>query len=167
MTTPADTRTESPPRGYHRLAAVRRRERVSLQCVAKHLGIPLREAASQEDPSTDLPLSTIYAWQRVLDVPIAELLVEPAESLAESVQTRAQLVRVMKTAMLLRHRAKDSRVERLAQNLFNDLVEIMPGLAEVKSLPTHGNLRSKTDVPRIISQQVSSTWVGFEHEMMD
>ena len=156
-----------PTRGYHRLAAVRRRERVSLQCVAKRLGIPVREAAAQEDPSSNVSLSTIYAWQKVLDVPVSELLVEPNESLAENVQARAQLVRVMKTAMLLRQRCRDSSVERLAQNLFNDLVEIMPELAEVKSLPTHGNIRSKSDIPRIISQQISSSWIGFEHEMMD
>lgn len=154
-------------KGFHRLAAVRRRERVSLQCVAKRLGIPVREAARQENPKTNLSLSTIYAWQRVLDVPIAELLVEPTESLAESVQTRAQLVRVMKTALLLLHRSKESRIERLAQNLFNDLVEIMPELAEVKSLPTHGNIRTKKDVPRIVAQQISSNWLGYEHEVMD
>ena len=47
------------------------------------------------------------------------------------------------------------------------LVEIMPELAEVKSLPTHGNLRSKADVPRIISQQISSNWFGYEHEVLD
>ena len=167
MTNPTTIRKDSPLRGFHRLAAVRRRERVSLQCVAKHLGIPLREAALQEDPNTDLPLSIIYDWHRVLDVPISELLVEPNESLAESVQTRAQLVRVMKTTMLLRHRTKDSRIGRLAENLFNDLVQIMPELAEVKSLPVHGNIRSQADVPRIISQQISATWVGFEHEVMD
>ncbi|MCA9217087.1 MAG: hypothetical protein KDB27_28660 [Planctomycetales bacterium] len=156
-----------PKCGYHRLAAVRRRERVSLQCVAKRLGISVREAACQEDPSSNVSLSTIYEWQKVLDVPVSELLVEPNEALAESVQTRAQLVRVMKTAMLLRQRCRQSSVERLAENLFNDLVEIMPELAEVKSLPTHGNLRSKADVPRIISQQISSNWFGYEHEVLD
>ena len=35
----------------------------------------------RQEKTADLPLSVLYAWQKVLAVPIAELLVEPEDAL--------------------------------------------------------------------------------------
>ncbi len=45
----------------------------------------VEEVRQQESENSDLPLSTLYAWQKVLDVPVAELLVEPDDGLPSSI----------------------------------------------------------------------------------
>ena len=76
--------------------------------------------------TADLPLSVLYAWQKVLAVPIAELLVEPEDALTQPVMQRARLVRLMKTALLLLNRAEQRPEQPMAQTLVDRLIEVMP-----------------------------------------
>ena len=55
-----------------------------------------------ECETADLPASVLYAWQKALDVPVAELLVEANDALATPVLQRSQLVRLMKTILAVR-----------------------------------------------------------------
>src|SRR6516162_8442772 len=60
----------------HRLATVRRQQGISQRNIARRLNIDIATVRQQEEETTDLPLSTLYQWQRILEVPIAELLVD-------------------------------------------------------------------------------------------
>ncbi len=63
-------------RGFHRLAAVRRSQGVSRRTIARRMNVEPAEVRRQEDEQSDLPLSVLYQWQKALDVPLSELLVE-------------------------------------------------------------------------------------------
>ena len=115
----------------HRLARVRRQQGVSRNTVASQLNIEIEQVRKQESASCDLPLSTLYAWREILDVPIAELLIEPGDDLSASILLRSQLVRVMKTVRTLLEKTKQDSVRWLAETMINQLVEIMPELSEV------------------------------------
>ena len=87
--------TEAQP--LHRLGLVRRLQGISRRTVARRLNMEVEQVRKQELASSDLPLSALYAWQKALEVPIAELLIEADGSLASPVLERSRLVRLMKT----------------------------------------------------------------------
>ena len=53
----------------------------------------------------------LYEWQKILEVPIVELLVESEDVLSKPLLQRAQLVRLMKTALAILEQA-DSKATR-------------------------------------------------------
>jgi transcriptional regulator with XRE-family HTH domain len=115
----------------HRLAAVRRQQGVSRHAVASRLKVGIEQVRQQESESSDLTLSTLYAWREILDVPIAELLVEPCDGLPSSILWRSQMVRLMKTVRTILEKTKQDSVRWMAQTMISQLVEIMPELSEV------------------------------------
>ena len=88
-------------RALHRLATVRRLQGISRRTVARRLNVEVAEIRRQEEETNDLPLSVLYEWQKALDVPVAELLVESEDALSQPLLQRAQLVRLMKTALAI------------------------------------------------------------------
>src|ERR1700752_5190558 len=60
-------------KGSQRLAAVRKQQGISLVNMARRLGTDVASVVEQEQDTADLRLSTIYAWQKILEVPVAEL----------------------------------------------------------------------------------------------
>lgn len=141
----------------HRLATVRRRQGVALRTVARYLNVDMEEAARQEQETTDLTVSTLQRWQEVLDVPIAELLIESEEMLSGPVMERARLIKVMKTAATILDKSDSPRVRRLAETMMTQLVEIMPELEGIG--PWHeqtGARRGREECGRIAERQVSS-----------
>ncbi|MFH1923083.1 MAG: helix-turn-helix transcriptional regulator, partial [Planctomycetota bacterium] len=114
-----------PCRRFHRLETVRRQEEISRRTVARRLGVSITEVKRQEDETTDLPLSVLYKWQEVLDVPISELLIEPEEPLSSPVRNRAKMLRIMKTAVTILERTRQTAIRRMAQMLVEQLVELM------------------------------------------
>ncbi len=72
----------------HRLAAVRKQQGVSQRNMARRLNIDITTLTQIEEGAVDLPLTMLYAWQRVLDVPIAELLVDDDAPLSSPVYER-------------------------------------------------------------------------------
>lgn len=143
-------------KALHRIADVRRRQGVALRTVARVLNVEIEEAARQEQEDCDLPLSILQKWQAVLDVPIAELLVESDELLSAPVMERARLLRVMKTAATILEKADGPRIRRLAETLVKQLVEIMPELEGIG--PWHeyvGPRRRRDECGRIAERQLS------------
>ena len=61
-------------RVLHRLAAVRRLQHLSRRALARRMHVETTDIRRQEE-AHDLPLRVLYAWQKALDVPLAELLV--------------------------------------------------------------------------------------------
>ncbi len=139
---------------YHRLAEVREREQVSHSTMAKRLGVPISTVREQEK-STDVMLSTLFAWQQALKVPIEELIVEPSEALAPSIETRARLIKVAKTALLLLEQTEDITVQNIAQQMVDLLVDTMPELTNVTAWPSHGQPRDSSDFPRIQARTIA------------
>jgi transcriptional regulator with XRE-family HTH domain len=121
--------TGAPP--LQRLAAVRRQQGLSRRTVARRLNLDVERVRQQESESADLPLSALYAWQKALEVPVTELLVEASDSLASPVLERSRLVRLMKTVLAIQEQAKQESIRRMAQTMIDQLVETMPELAHV------------------------------------
>src|SRR4051794_15920399 len=120
-------------KSLQKLSAARRRQGLSVRCVAQRLGRTVNEVRAQEDERADLLISELYRWQQALEVPVEELLREPEDSLSPRVQMRAQLLKVMKTAMAIRRQARSEGERRLGRLLIEQLLEIMPELKEVSA----------------------------------
>ena len=118
-------------RRFHRIATVRRQQGVSLRAAARRLGTTVAELTQRHRNTTDLRLSDLYDWQRILEVPIVDLLVDPGTPLSRPIQRRAQLIRLMKSANAVKSRASSRAIAALAQTMVDQLIEIMPELREV------------------------------------
>ncbi|MFM7137096.1 MAG: helix-turn-helix domain-containing protein [Planctomycetota bacterium] len=139
----------------HRIAEVRRQQGVTLRNVARRLGIPLPVVRRQEQPDCDLRLSDLLRWQEVLEVPVAELLVEADGQLSGPVLARSRMVKLMKTAAAIRDRAQDPSVARMVTMLVEQILEIMPELADVTPWHSVGQRRTREEVGRTARMVVS------------
>jgi transcriptional regulator with XRE-family HTH domain len=133
-------------RPLQRLAMVRRLQGISRRTVARRLNVEIEQVRQQEREAADLPLSMLYAWQKALDVPIGELLVEAGDSLVSPILQRSQLVRLMKTVLALRQQARQESVRRMAQTMCDQLIEIMPELANVAPWHAVGKRRRLSEL---------------------
>jgi transcriptional regulator with XRE-family HTH domain len=115
----------------NRLAQVRRLQGLSRRTVARRLNVDIEQVRKYECETADLPLSVLFAWQKVLEVPVTELLVEADDSLASPILERSRLVRLMKTVFAIRAQAKQESIRRMAETMVNQLVEIMPELINI------------------------------------
>lgn len=140
------------PPELHRLKAVRQEQGYTLRRVAQQMKMDIEEVRLEEEPTSDLPLSRLYDWQRVLEVPVADLLVESESPLSAPVLQRARMVRLMKTAVAILERTDNPGVRRLAQALAEQLKEIMPELEGVTAWPTVSDRRSAGRLGRIVQQ---------------
>ena len=136
---------DEKPKRLHRIALVRRQQGISLRTAARQMGQHASKLREEEQPTTDLSLNQLYAWQKVLDVPISDLLTEADGSLARPVLQRAQMLRLMKTAMAICQRATNAPARRMAENLVNQLIEIMPELKEISAWHSVGQRRSQDE----------------------
>ena len=126
---------------YHRVATVRKLEGMSAARAATRLGVPASHIERLEDEHLDLPISLLYAWHRALEVPMSELMVDTGDSTPNAIWDRAKLLKAMKTVASIREVTDDPEVERMATNLRNELLQIMPELDEVKAWPRAGTPR--------------------------
>jgi transcriptional regulator with XRE-family HTH domain len=141
-------------RPLHRLSAVRRQQGISQRNIARRLNVDIAVARQQEEETTDLPLSVLYQWQKVLDVPIAELLVDSESPLSPPVMQRARMVKVMKTVAAMVEKASTPSMKRLVQMLCNQMLEIMPELADVAPWHTVGQRRTLEEYGRVVERQL-------------
>jgi len=138
----------------HRLAAVRRQQGISQRNIARRLNIDIATVRQQEEETTDLPLSTLYLWQRILEVPIAELLVDSNAPLSPPVFERARMVKVMKTVAAIAEKADTPSMKRLLQMLISQILEIMPELTDVAPWHTVGQRRTLEEYGRVVERQL-------------
>jgi len=143
-------------RPLHRLGEVRRLQGVTRRTIARRLCTDLATVKAQEQPTADMLLSNLYAWQEVLDVPVGELLVETEEPLSAPVLKRAQLVRLMKTAAAIVERTQQPAVRRMAQMLVEQLCEIMPELEGVSPWHTIGRRRTQDELGQAALRRLST-----------
>lgn len=144
------SRVPMAARPLHRLKTVRREQGVSMRRVAQQLRTEVRQLRAEEEETSDLRLSRLYLWQKVLEVPVADLLVDSNAPLSAPVFERARMVRVMKTVAAILEKADTPSIHRLAQTLADQLVEIMPELNGVSPWHSVGQRRSLEEYGRIV-----------------
>jgi transcriptional regulator with XRE-family HTH domain len=157
---PPDGLPAVPAPPLHRIRTVRQQQGISLRCAARRLEMSVEQVVKMEDDAADLPLSTLYRFQELLGVPIADLLVDGDGMLSAPVLKRARMVRLMKTAGAIHEAAKSAPLKRLARMLVDQLVEIMPELKEVSPWHAVGQRRSMDEVGRIAEQPFPDSIFG-------
>ncbi|MBM4011037.1 MAG: hypothetical protein FJ286_06615 [Planctomycetes bacterium] len=94
----------------------------------------------------------------MLEVPVAELLVEGDGQLSGPVLERSRMVKLMKTAAAIRERTQEPNVGRMVTMLIEQILEIMPELADVTPWHTVGQRRTLDDVGRagrmVVSEEI-------------
>ena len=148
----------------HRLAEVRKNQGVSIANLARRLNMEAIDVRTQEKPTSDMPLSQLYRWREILDVPISELLIDPEDTLDDPIKSRASLVRIMKTVRSILEAAHEKPILRMTQTLFDQLVEIMPELKDVSAWPSVGQSREFKDYGQAIYRRFDP---GIEQAMME
>lgn len=128
-------------RPLHFIASTLRKQNATLAGCARRLGLTPAEAAAQARPDADLTLSQLYAWRAVLDVPTSELI-PFVDVVPDPIRNRALLLRTMKTARQLQNLSRGTRLEPAVASLVDQLVELMPELAETPAWPTVGQSRA-------------------------
>jgi hypothetical protein len=151
---PHPTPARNGQKPLHRLGEVRRQQGVSPRNMARRLNCDLAAIRKQEDETADLPLSLLYQWQRILEVPIAELLVDSDAPLSPPVLERARMVKVMKTVAAISEKAETPALKRLLQMLCEQLLEIMPELSDVAPWHTVGQRRTLDEYGRAVERQM-------------
>lgn len=150
---------EKSTRPLHFIAETLEKQGAHLVGCARRLGLSTTEAAEQTRPDADLKLSQLYAWRAALDVPLAELL--PLEDVVpDPIRNRALLLRTMKTARQLQELSRGSRLERVAESLVEQLIELMPELAATPAWPSVGQSREPRDVG-VAARRVDSEFSRF------
>jgi transcriptional regulator with XRE-family HTH domain len=142
----------------HRLASVRKQQGYSLRRVARQLSLSVDEIKLLEDERTDLPLSLLYRFQQVLEVPVSELLVESDAPISGPVLERARMIKIMKTAAAILEQASSAATRRLTQTLIEQLVELMPELEGVSAWHAVGQRRTLDEVGRIAERRMPDHW---------
>jgi len=152
---PAAVRAARQYRILHQVAAVRRREGLSRRAVARRLGTDVKSVRSEEEQNADMSLSRLYQWQAALGVPVAELLVDGDGSLSPPVLKRAKILRLMKTAAAIRERASTAPIQRMAQMLIEQILEIMPELEDVSPWNAVGQRRTLDELGEAANRRLS------------
>lgn len=152
-----------PGTPLHRIQEVRRLQGMSLRTAARQLNTDIRSIRAQEQASTDLKLSDLYRWQQALEVPVGELLVEDDDPLSRPVRERAAMVKVMKTARTLVETAPSGGVRTMAENLVEQLLSLMPELAEVSPWHTVGQRRGLDEMGRIAEQPIADGYYSSDN----
>jgi len=91
----------------------------------------------------------------VLEVPIADLLVEGEGQLSGPVLARSRMVKLMKTAAAIREQAAGGAIAKLADMLIKQILEIMPELEDVTPWHAVGQRRTLTELGRTACQTIS------------
>ena len=138
---------DAPP--LHRIAEVRVQQDLTLRAISRRSGVDVEDLKHQELPDSNLTLIDLTRWAKALEVPIENLIVDNDFGLSDPVQSRAAMVKVMKTVVALTEVAASPRVARLTTMLRQQLIELMPELAEIGGWPNYGSRRPSDQLGRI------------------
>ena len=144
----------------NRIRHVREQQGVSLRTAARRLNSDVRSVRAEEKEDSDLTISQLMRWQDILEVPMVDLLQEPSGPLSRPVMERAKLLRIMKTAVSISENSKEEPIQRFAQMLREQLVDLMPELEEVPGWHSVGQRRGLDEMGRIAEHPVMDTHLG-------
>ncbi len=151
--------TQKP--SLHRIARIREQQGISERTMARRLGVDVKRYRELEDPQCDLSLSQLIAIQTALEVPIGDLL-EDRQGLSRPVEERAKLLKIMKTAVAIKEAKISPRADRMAQMLCEQLVELMPELADVSGWPQFGARRGMSAVGKALQLPIDTSNILFQ-----
>lgn len=143
----------------NRIAEVRKSQGLSERTICKRLQVDIQTLRELEEPTRDLTVSELIRVQSALEVPLVDLL-EDSNSLARPIQERAKMVRIMKTVAALDECLLSTRPKRLVSMLREQLVELMPELADVGSWPQYGSRRGAASIARVLEQEINLTQIS-------
>ena len=156
--TTSNSSTPQPAPKYHRIQEVCNQQGATVRSLTRKMDISANEIREQGNPQCDLRISDLLKWQKVLEVPLADLLVDNEGPLSEPVSRRAGMLRVMKTAKAILESAHDRSVKRLASMLVSQLVDIMPELSEVSAWHSVGQRRTQNELGRIVDRTIPDSF---------
>ena len=140
---------------YHRIAEVRAQQGLSLRTISRRTGLDVKELRRQEAPTCNLSLRQLKVWQVALEVPLVDLLEDESDVLSRPVKERAQMVRIMKTVVSLAEASESNvRLGRLTTMLREQILQLMPELAEIGGWPQCGSRRGSDVMGRIFHEPV-------------
>jgi len=142
----------------HRILDVRRRQGISVRSAARRLHMSMDQVRQHEEPANDMLLSELFRWQKALDVPLADLLVEADGPISAPIMTRARLLRIMKTVQAIKETATSSSIQRFTTMLEQQLVELMPELKDVAAWHSIGQRRSLNELGRTAERVLPDTF---------
>ena len=120
--------------------------------------MPMQQVRSEERPDCDLRLSDLVRWQRALEVPLSDLLVDDDGPLSEPVMQRAKWLRLMKTIKALVELNASPAATRMAQMLQQQVTEVAPEMADVGPWHSVGQRRTQDEMGRVIENIVPRTF---------
>lgn len=151
----------SPTRVYHRIAEVRLQQGLSLRTISRRTGLDAKELRRQEQSNCNLSISQLQMWQKALEVPLIDLLEDESDVLSRPVKERAQMVRIMKTVVSLGEVCQSNiRLSRLTTMLREQMLQLMPELAEIGGWPQCGTRRGTDVMGRIFHEPVKVEFDG-------
>lgn len=157
----ADESSAGEPMRSHtptnRIRHVREQQGVSLRTAARRMQTDIRSVRDQENENSDLRISQLKQWQEILEVPLIDLLDEPGGPLSRPVMERAKLLRIMKTAVSIAENSSEEPIQRFAQMLREQLVDLMPELEDVPGWHSIGQRRGLDEMGRIAENPVLDT----------
>ncbi|TWT99934.1 hypothetical protein Pla108_08780 [Botrimarina colliarenosi] len=159
--TPSTDRNSGAPRRpvrHHRVAEVRQQQGVSVRSAARRMGVSMELVRREERPDTDLTLSQLARWQKALEVPLIDLLVDNDAPLSEPVLKRAKWLRLMKTVKALEELKATPAATRMAQMLEQQVLEVMPELQDVGAWHSVGQRRTQDELGRIAEDIVPTSF---------
>lgn len=113
----------------HRVNAVRLQKKISLGDVSKSTGKSILELSRQESETTNLQLSELRVWAEALDVSVTDLLVDSGDGLSLFQLNRPELMSLVRHAQEILGHSNSASIHRLANNLIQDINELLPHLA--------------------------------------
>jgi hypothetical protein len=154
-------RFSGPP--LHRIAEVMQQEGVSPRSAARQMNVPQAQIYEESHASCDLRLSALYRWQKILEVPLADLLNEPERTLSPQVRLRSSLLKAMRTVRTIQERSQEDATQTLAGRLVEQLTEMMPELQTVPSWPAVGQRRTLDELGAVVENQISDLFFTAQH----
>ena len=149
----------------NRIEEVIQREEISARSLAKRMNMTKAQLRELVQPDNDLRLSELYRLRDVLRVPTCELLVGIEEGLSEPLRLRSQLLRLMRTVYSIQESTSQDSIQKLALQMAEQLVGIMPELKHVSAWPSVGQRRGRDELGAITDRCVSAEL--FSNSMID
>ncbi|MEM9659430.1 MAG: hypothetical protein AAF961_13815 [Planctomycetota bacterium] len=158
----AAKRAATQPRRLHRIADVMRQENMTIRNAATRMKVTQSRVKREMSPNQDLTITDLMRWQKMLKVPLADLIAEPTDELSPQVQLRGGLLKAMRTVRTIQEATSDPREAKLAERLAQQLTALMPELCHAAAWPSVGQRRT-LDEEGAISQHpmpdpTSASW---------
>ena len=131
-----DSKDTPQPQPLHRIAQIRREKGLKLSVIARQMGCTVAELRQQENGARDLQITELMEWQRILDVPLYELIIDPT---LPPEPEQEQLAKLLETAAALRGCSRSVAEQAFAEMLVEQLTGMLGKYAQQAQARTEGD----------------------------